>query len=177
MSARGLSHPTAEATKAWGDDVANPPDHEFDRHAVQDDAAGRRYAGVERRDPRHQHRRADDRLFPDWTIGRVTKWLTLITLAIGVYAGVSTFVAARVATRQEIENEVRPVVETLMVFKRGTNARLESIEDRQDHAEIVHSLIVPMARLQCLQMRRWESGTLTDAAGLPCDSLLRRSLR
>jgi hypothetical protein len=48
------------------------------------------------------------------------------------------------------------------------------MERRQADAEGIHSLLVPMARAQCIQLREWKSSTIAEAAGLPCDSLLRR---
>lgn len=117
---------------------------------------------------------AQDRLFPPWTREGVIKTLTLLSLAGAIYVGLSTWAGARLASRAEIREQVKPVVDTLERLKLEAMSRMDRIENRQDEAETIHSLIVPMARLQCLQMRRWDSGTLADAAGLPCDSLLRR---
>lgn len=128
----------------------------------------------EHRDRTHRGRRSSDQILEGWTWGRVIRLATALTLLAGIYGGMTTFFAARFASRQEIEQSVQPVVDTLRVFKAATAARLDRVEERQDQAEDVHQLLIPMARLQCLQLQRWQSGTLATAAGLPCDSLLRR---
>jgi hypothetical protein len=120
------------------------------------------------------HAAGEDWLFPRWTVGRATKWLTLISLVIGVYAAISAFVATKIATRQEIGVAIDSVKTDVKALRGSTEVRLTRIEARQDSAEAIRSLLIPMARLQCLQMREWKSGTLAEAAGLPCDELLRR---
>lgn len=117
---------------------------------------------------------ADDRLFPTWRKEDVKKWLTIITLLVGLYAGLSTWFAARFATRKNIEEQVEPIARKLDAIAGSTNVRLNAIEVQQHEAEAVHELLVPMARLQCLDLARQRSSSLGDAAGLPCDSLLRR---
>lgn len=117
---------------------------------------------------------AEDRLFPAWKREDVIKFLTILTLAGTIVMGIVTFVSSTFATQKEISETVTPVADTLRLFKRETGSRMDRIENRQDAAEDIHSLIVPMARLQCLQLQKWQSSTLAAAAGLPCDSLLRR---
>ena len=67
-----------------------------------DDERARRARLSEQRDPAHRGRRKADQIFDGWTYGRVIKVATALTLLAGLYAGVSTFLAARVATRKEV---------------------------------------------------------------------------
>lgn len=118
-----------------------------------------------------------DRMFPSWRKEDVIKWLTLLSLLGTVFVGVSTWFSARFATRAEIEEQVKPVVDTLNALKIATDSRMRRLEARQDTLYNVRQLIPAMARAQCLQLERWDSKTIAEAAGLPCDSLLRRNPR
>ena len=115
----------------------------------------------------------EDWLFPRWTVGRTIKWLTLVSLAIGVFAALSSFFSAKLATRQEVTSRIDSVKSDVGLIRQDVN----EVKRRQDQAETVHQLLIPMARLQCLQMQKWESGTLATAAGLPCDDLLQGRTR
>ena len=122
---------------------------------------------------------ADEGFFPRWKRKDVAQWLGIIATGIAIYAGLSTWFATRFAARSEIEAQVKPVVERLEVFAGSTNVRLQKIEDdrarEQIEDEAMRALITGMARLQCLDYARQRSMSLADAAGLPCDSLLRRT--
>jgi hypothetical protein len=148
-----------------------PPEYPERRH---------RHAGRRESDPRNVTAGAiieaavEDRLFPSWTKKDVAQWLGILIAAGTIYVGLSTWFATRFATRKEIEEQVQPVAHKLDAFAGSTNTRLQRIEERQHNAEAVHELLVPMARLQCLDYQRQRSLSLADAAGLPCDSLLRR---
>jgi hypothetical protein len=116
----------------------------------------------------------EDRLFPTWRKEDVIKWLTILSMAGGIAVAVITFFSTRFASRREIEDKVAPIEKKMDAFAGSTNIRLNAIELRQEDAEAVHRLLVPMARLQCLDYQRQNSLSLADAAGLPCDSLLNR---
>lgn len=118
---------------------------------------------------------AGDRLFPEWKKEDVIKWLTILSLAGTIAIGVSTWVSARFATRKEIQEQVKPVIDTLNAFRETTAARITRIEARQDTAEATRRLIPGFIRLQCLQLQRDRSESMAAAAGLPCDSLLQHS--
>lgn len=126
--------------------------------------------GHDQRDPAHRGRRQSDQILEGWTWGRVIKIATALTLVGGIVVASISTVASILVTRPQLEQ----VTDSITTFKRSATARLDRVELRQDDAEQVHRLLIPMARLQCLQMERWQSSTLAFAAGLPCDSLLRR---
>ena len=115
-----------------------------------------------------------DTLFPHWSRKKVIELLTIITLATSIVVGVVTWFSSRFATRQEIVDQVKPVVDTLNSLKATTDTRIRRLEARQDTLYAVRQLIPAMARAQCIQLERWQSKTIAEAAGLPCDSLLSR---
>jgi len=124
----------------------------------------------EHRDATHRGRRGSDQILEGWTWGRVIKIATAISLVGGIVVGIVSFAAAAIVTRPDL-NRVDAKLATVQI---RASLRFRRIEMRQDDAEQVHRLLIPMARLQCLQMEKWQSSTLAFAAGLPCDSLLRR---
>lgn len=85
-----------------------------------------------------------------------------------------TYFATRLASKAEVNEALRPLADTVNAFKRSTSIRLDAVEARQTLAERRGDLIPGFLRLQCLQLRRDKSESLADAAGVPCDSLLRR---
>lgn len=124
----------------------------------------------EHRDPVHRGRRQSDQILEGWTWGRVTKIAVAVSAVGSIVVAVVSFTAAAIVTRPDL-NRVDAKLDTVQI---RDSLRFRRIEMRQDEAETVHRLLVPMARLQCLQMEKWQSSTLAFAAGLPCDSLLRR---
>lgn len=102
---------------------------------------------------------------------------TALSIVGGIAMAIVSFTAAFVVTRPQL-NAVRDTVaivnDKVDTLQSRTEARFRQIEGRQAQADSVRALLIPMARLQCLQLQRWESSTLGAAAGLPCDSLLRR---
>lgn len=121
------------------------------------------------------HAAGEDWLFPQWRKEDVIKWLTIISLAGTIAIGVSTWLGARFATRKEIQEQVKPVVDTLNAFRTTTNDRVMRLEARQDSSETVRRLIPSFIRLQCLQLQRDHSESMAALAGIPCDSLLQHS--
>ena len=117
---------------------------------------------------------ADDRLFPAWNKEDVIKWLTILSMVGAIGVAVLTFISSRFATRAEIEAAVKPVVDTLNAIRKDQDTRIDRLEMRQDTLYMVRQLIPAMARAQCIQLERWSSKTIAEAAGLPCDSLLHR---
>jgi hypothetical protein len=128
----------------------------------------------EHRDPNHRGRRESDQILEGWTWSRVTKIASALMLLGGLYAGLTTYFATRFASSKEIENQVKPVADTLVAFKRSVIPRLDRVEQRQDEAEKVQRLLRASFRVQCLQLERDRSMSIANAADLPCDSLLRR---
>lgn len=119
----------------------------------------------------------EDRVFPAWKKEDVIKWLTILTLAGGIFVGTAAWLSARYATRGEIKEQIRPVVDSIGTITdtlNSFNARLRKIEDNQPAAAAARDLVGAMARLQCLDYARQNSMSLPDAAGVSCDSLLRR---
>jgi hypothetical protein len=124
----------------------------------------------EQRDSVHRGRRQSDQILEGWTWNRLIKIATALSLVGAIGAGIVSFVLTTLVTRPELD-KVSEKVDTL---RTRSDVRFQRIEARQDAAEGVHSLLVPMARAQCIQLRQWKSSTIAEAAGLPCDSLLRR---
>lgn len=120
----------------------------------------------------------EDRLFPAWKKEDVIKWLTILSLAGGIAVAVVTFISARFATRQEIEDKVAPVARKLDVFAGSTDVRLRKIEQDREAAkaqdQATRFLIGAMARRACIQDERDNSRSMSELAGLACDSLLNR---
>lgn len=138
---------------------------------------GARKAPLSFRDPmspdQHEASRRGRRS-TDWTLRRIIEIGTVIGLLWAGFNFISAATAARWATHNEVTDAVKPVVDTLNAFKATANARLLRVEIGQQQAEAVHQLLVPLARLSCLDLARQRSSSLAAAAGLPCDSLLRR---
>ena len=122
------------------------------------------------RNPASRGRRRSDQIFEGITWGRVTKVATALTLVGGIVVATISAAASILVTRPQLKE----VTDTLSNFKTRTERDVQSIRARQDSVEEAHHLLEPMARLTCLQLQRERSGTLADAAGLPCDQLLRR---
>jgi hypothetical protein len=121
---------------------------------------------------------AEDRLFPAWKKEDVIKWLTILTMAGGIAVAVITFFSTRFASRAEIEEQVKPVAQKLDVFAGSTNVRLKKIEDDREaeksQDQATRLLISAMARRACIQDERDNSRSMSELAGLACDSLLNR---
>lgn len=114
-------------------------------------------------------RRQSDQILDGWTWGRVTKIGTALTVVGGIVVAVVTVMLTIIVTKPELKAVARKADSVASV----TNGRLSRIEDRQDHAEAIHQLLVPMATLECVRLQREKSTTLAVIARLPCDSLLR----
>lgn len=117
----------------------------------------------------------------DWSARRIIEFGTVIGLLWGGYTAISSAIGARWATHSEVQNAVRPIavkvdsVSRNLDTLRSTNGlRFDAIELRQLEAERRTDLLPGFLRLQCLQLRRDRSESLAEAAGVPCDSLLRR---
>jgi len=111
----------------------------------------------------------------DWTIKRMIELGTLVGLLATGWGVVWSYFAAKWATHSEVSDAVQPVVDTLREFRRDMIPRLNRVEQRQDSAEAIHQLLVPLARYQCITAERDRSASLTELAGLPCNNLLGRA--
>lgn len=148
-----------------------PPDNQPERrHRQPGRRAGDAYAATVT-----AHVEGDMPLIPaSWTVGRVQKWVALVAGIVGLWAALSTYLTARLVTRQEVTTRIDSVKTDVKSLRGSTDTRLMRIELRQDQADEVHQLLVPMARIQCLLLDRDQSPSIAQASGLPCDSLLRR---
>ena len=118
----------------------------------------------------------EDRMFPSWKKEDVIKWLTILSLAGGIAVAIITFFSLRYATRREMTDQTRPVLDSIKVVKDTVTAlthRVVSVERKQVEVENAHQLLPASMRLQCLQLERDQSMSLAARAALPCDSLLK----
>jgi len=111
----------------------------------------------------------------DWTLKRIIEVGTVVGLLWGGYTAISAYFAAKWATHTEVSDAVQPVVDTLRAMRTDIVPRINRVEQRQDAAESLHQLLVPLARYQCIMAERDRSKSLAEAAGLPCQSLLGRT--
>lgn len=119
--------------------------------------------------PEQQRRRKTD-----WNRKTIIEVATIIVLGISIASAASSYFSTRWATHSEVSDAVKPVVDTLRVMRSDIVPRLNRVEQRQDAAESLHQLLVPLARYQCIMAERDRSKSLAEAAGLPCQSLLGR---
>ena len=126
--------------------------------------------GENERDPNKRGRRRDDQILQGLTWSKVIKIATALTLVCGIVVATISAAASILVTRPQLKE----VTDTLTTFKVRTERDVREIKQRQDAFEEAHQLLEPMARLTCLQLQRDRSGTLADAAGLPCYRLLPR---
>jgi hypothetical protein len=119
--------------------------------------------------PEQQRRRKTD-----WNRKTIIEVATIIVLGISIASAASSYFSTRWATHSEVTDAVKPVVDTLRVMRSDIVPRLNRVEQRQDAAESLHQLLVPLARYQCIMAERDRSKSLAEAAGLPCNSLLGR---
>jgi len=118
-------------------------------------------------------RRRSDQILEGWTWGRAIKILTALTLLGGVVTALVSVGAATIATKPQLD----AVVEKVDTLRVRTDQRFQRLEARQDATEQVHDLLPAFFRLQCIQLEQIRSASLAEAAGFPCDSLLRRHPR
>jgi hypothetical protein len=124
---------------------------------------------LDQRDPMHRGRRTTD-----WSRKRLIEIGTLVVLVISIASSVSAYFSTRWATHAEVKDAVQPMADTLAAFKNIVIPRLVRVEQRQDSAGAIGQLIPAIARYNCLVAERDRSQSLTEAAGLPCNTLLGR---
>lgn len=117
----------------------------------------------------HPHQRGSDQIFENITIGRVIKSIILIGSGIAGLAAILGAITFFLVTKPDL-NKVAGKADSIAQV---TDSRLSRIEHRQDQAEAIHQLLVPMATLECIRLQREKSITLAVIARLPCDSLTR----
>jgi len=121
-----------------------------------------------------EHEQPRRRRYDRLTLKRIIELGSAIGLLWAGFSGISAAIGARWATHTEVQAAVRPVVDTLADFRRVTDARLGAIEAQQRDDAATRALLPAYFRLQCIQLEQYRSTSLAEAAGFPCDSLLRR---
>ena len=117
----------------------------------------------------------------DWSLRRIIEVGTVIGILWAGFTTISAAIGARWATHAEV-SRVAEKVDSVNVnvdsVRSQSNRRMDLIERRQDAVDrrnnAIQELLPAIARTTCIRLDIDRSSSIAQAAGLPCDSLLRR---